>query len=75
MLGVEPGLNDPMSVFLTFLRMRLIGEPGSVGLGDAALLFFEEMAGGAALGVAAGWLLAQSLKRLPIEPHSPRSWC
>src|SRR6201998_2061771 len=72
LLEVESGLNDPMSVFLTFLLMRLIAEPGSVGVGDAVLLFLEEMAGGAALGLAGGWLLAQSLKRLPIEaPFAP----
>ena len=67
LLEVESGLNDPMSVFLTFLLLRLIAEPGSVGVGDAVLLFLEEMAGGAALGLAGGWVLAQSLKRLPIE--------
>jgi NhaP-type Na+/H+ and K+/H+ antiporter len=71
-LGVESGLNDPMSVFLTFLLIHLIAEPGSIGVGDAALWFLEEMVGGAALGVAGGWLLAQSLKRLPIEaPLAP----
>jgi NhaP-type Na+/H+ and K+/H+ antiporter len=72
LLEVESGLNDPMSVFLTFLLLRLIAEPESVGVGDAVRLFFEEMAGGAALGLAGGWLLAQSLKRLPIEaPFAP----
>jgi NhaP-type Na+/H+ and K+/H+ antiporter len=64
LLEVESGLNDPMSVFLTFLLLRLIAEPGSVSVGGAVL---EEMVGGAALGVAGGWVLAQSLKRLPIE--------
>ena len=67
LLEVESGLNDPMSVFLTFLLLRLIAEPGSVGVRDPVLLFLEEMAGGAALGLAGGWVLAQSLKRLPIE--------
>ena len=67
LLEVESGLNDPMSVFLTILLLRLIAEPGTVGIGDAALLFLEEMAGGAALGLAGGWLLTQLLKRLPIE--------
>jgi NhaP-type Na+/H+ and K+/H+ antiporter len=67
LLEVESGLNDPMSVFLTFLLLRLIAEPGLIGVGDAVLLFLEEMVGGAALGLAGGWLLAQSLKRLPIE--------
>jgi NhaP-type Na+/H+ and K+/H+ antiporter len=67
LLEVESGLNDPMSVFLTFLLLRLIAEPGSMGAGDAALLFVEEMAGGAALGLAGGWALAQLLKHLPLE--------
>jgi len=72
LLGVESGLNDPMSVFLTFLLLRLIAEPGSIGVGGAVLLFLEEMVGGAALGVAGGWVFAQSLKRLPIEaPLAP----
>jgi cell volume regulation protein A len=71
-LGVESGLNDPMSVFLTFLLIHLIAEPGSIGVGGAVLLFLEEMVGGATLGVAGGWVLAQSLKRLPIEaPLAP----
>jgi NhaP-type Na+/H+ and K+/H+ antiporter len=32
------------------------------------LQFLEEMAGGAAIGLAGGWALAQLLKRLPLEP-------
>ena len=61
-----------MSVFLTVLLLHLIAEPGSIGVGGAVLLFLEQMIGGAALGVAGGWALAQSLKRLPIEaPLAP----
>src|SRR6516165_7588686 len=72
LLSVESGLNDPMSVFLTFLLIHLIAEPGSIGIGGAVMLFLEEMVGGAALGLAGGWLLARSLKRLPIEaPLAP----
>jgi cell volume regulation protein A len=67
LLEVESGLNDPMSVFLTLLLLRLIAEPGTVGIGDSALLFLEEMAGGAVLGLAGGWVLAQLLKRLRLE--------
>jgi cell volume regulation protein A len=67
LLEVESGLNDPMSVFLTLLLLRLIAEPGTVGIGDSALLFLEEMAGGAVLGLAGGWALAQLLKRLRLE--------
>jgi cell volume regulation protein A len=66
-LEVESGLNDPMSVFLTFLLLRLIVEPSSMGFSDAALLFVKEMAGGAALGLAGGWALLQALKRLRLE--------
>jgi NhaP-type Na+/H+ and K+/H+ antiporter len=67
LLEVESGLNDPMSVFLTFLLIRLIAEPGSIGFGDAALLFVREMAGGAVLGLTGGWGLAQLLKHLRLE--------
>ncbi|TMJ65640.1 MAG: potassium/proton antiporter [Alphaproteobacteria bacterium] len=67
LLEVESGLNDPMSVFLTILLLRLIAEPGSVGIGEAALMFLEEMVGGAVIGLAGGWVLAQLLKRLRLE--------
>jgi cell volume regulation protein A len=67
LLEIESGLNDPMSVFLTLLLLRLIAEPGSISTVEAALLFFEEMVGGAVLGLAGGWVLAQLLKRLPLE--------
>lgn len=66
-LEIESGLNDPMSVFLTLLLLRLIAEPGSMGIGEAALMFLEEMAGGAVLGLTGGWVLAQLLKRLALE--------
>jgi cell volume regulation protein A len=72
LLEIESGLNDPMSVFLTFLLMRLIAEPGSIGLGEAALWFLREMMGGALLGLAGGWALAQGLKHLRLEaPLAP----
>ena len=67
LLEVESGLNDPMSVFLVFLVLRLIAEPGSLGIGQAMLLFVEEMVGGAAIGLGGGWALTQLLKRLPLE--------
>jgi NhaP-type Na+/H+ and K+/H+ antiporter len=67
LLEVESGLNDPMSVFLTLLLLHLIAEPGSIGIEEATLWFFEEMAGGAILGLAGGSVLAQLLKRLRLE--------
>jgi cell volume regulation protein A len=67
LLEVESGLNDPMSVFLTLLLLRLIAVPGSMGVGEAVLMFLEEMAGGAVIGLVGGWVLAQLLKRLALE--------
>ncbi len=68
LLEVESGLNDPMSIFLTVLVLRILSEPGWATFGNAALLFVREMAGGAAVGFAGGWLLAFLLRRLPLEP-------
>ena len=67
LLEVESGLNDPMSVFLTVLLLHLIAEPGAVGIGEAVLMFLEEMVGGALIGLAGGWVLARLLKRLRLE--------
>lgn len=67
-LEVESGINDPMSVFLTVLLVRTIALPQGFGVGAAAELFAVEMLGGAAVGIAGGWLLVQAVKRLKIEP-------
>lgn len=66
-LEVESGLNDPMSVFLTFLLLRLFAgaEPMTVAAG--VLDFARQMVGGGAIGLAAGWALTQALRRLRIE--------
>ena len=69
-LEVESGINDPVSVFLTVLLVEIAlmpaGTVGGVGLLEhSLLLLLEEMGGGAVLGVAGGWLLRQSVKRLP----------
>ncbi len=68
LLEVESGLNDPMSVFLTFTLLRLFAGAGSLALGGAALDFAREMIGGAVIGLAAGWALAFALKRFRIDP-------
>ena len=67
LLEVESGLNDPMSVFLTFLVLEIITEPQAATVASALLLFVREMAGGASLGLLGGWALGQLLKRLPLE--------
>jgi potassium/hydrogen antiporter len=67
LLEIESGLNDPMSIFLTFVLLRLFVAPETVSLWGAAQGFLVEMAGGALLGIAGGWLLAVALRRLTIE--------
>ncbi len=66
-LEVESGLNDPMSVFLTVGLVELLTVPGGLGAGRAALLFAEEMGGGAAIGVASGTLLLWLFRTLNVE--------
>jgi NhaP-type Na+/H+ and K+/H+ antiporter len=68
LLEVESGLNDPMSIFLTILLVHAIADPAWISVGRAVWLFVKEMAGGAVLGLAGGWVLARALRRLPIEP-------
>src|SRR6266851_6190947 len=51
LLEIESGLDDPMSVFLTLLLLRIIVEPDSIGIGAAVMLFLKmlflkEMGGG-----------------------------
>jgi len=67
LLEVESGLNDPMSIFLTIFVIRLLVDPASASVPDAALLFTREMIGGGAIGLGGGWLLAVALRRLSLE--------
>jgi NhaP-type Na+/H+ and K+/H+ antiporter len=66
-LEVESGFNDPMSVFLTFLLLRLIAMPGTVSVTHSIVSFVEQMTGGALIGIVAGWGLSVALRRLPLE--------
>ena len=66
-LEVESGLNDPMSIFLTFLLIDFIVRPGEVTTGHAVLFFLREMGGGGALGLVGGYALLLLLRYLPLE--------
>jgi cell volume regulation protein A len=68
LLEVESGLNDPMSVFLTFMLMRMFAHTSALTIPGALLDFVQEMAGGAAIGLASGWVLTKALSKLRIEP-------
>jgi cell volume regulation protein A len=67
LLEVESGLNDPMSIFLTIFVIRVLVDPASASVPDAALLFAREMIGGGAIGLGGGWLIAVALRRLSLE--------
>lgn len=67
-LELESGLNDPMSVFLTVLLVQAVTRPAGITIGRAILIFIEEMAGGALLGLAGGFALLWLLRRLHLEP-------
>ena len=66
-LEVESGFNDPMGVFLTLILTELLVLPAGMGWGRATGLFVWEMAGGAAMGIAAGWGLAWLLRWVEAE--------
>ena len=67
LLEVESGLNDPMSVFLTFALLQLVAEADRATLLVAAMDFAREMFGGAGLGLACGWVLRAALAWLRLE--------
>ncbi|HYZ60953.1 MAG TPA: cation:proton antiporter [Acetobacteraceae bacterium] len=55
-LEVESGLNDPMSVFLTVALVELVTTPEGLDAAHVLWLFAREMGGGAAIGLASGFL-------------------
>jgi potassium/hydrogen antiporter len=65
-LELESGLNDPMSVFLTLTLVEAAG-PGAAPLfGDAAWMFVREMAGGAVIGLAAGYAMLRVFRSVGL---------
>jgi cell volume regulation protein A len=68
LLEVESGLNDPMSVFLTFTLLRLFAHTTPMTVASAAIDFGEEMIGGIVVGLCCGWAMKTILTKFPIEP-------
>ena len=66
-LEIESGLNDPMSVLLTLFLVAWLLTPAGLTIGDAALTFFAEMGGGAAIGLGGGYILLWLLRRLTMD--------
>jgi cell volume regulation protein A len=65
-LEVESGLNDPMAVFLTVGCVALLLADGAEPTWRLAIDFFNQIAGGAAIGLAAGFTLVWLINRLEL---------
>jgi cell volume regulation protein A len=68
-LEIESGMNDPMAVYLTltFIALALAvasGDGASLGWADVLRSLLQQFGWGAALGLAAGYGMAELLKRL-----------
>ena len=71
-LEIESGANDPMAVLLTVGLIEYILSDGSYTGMMAVQFFLLQLGGGAVIGLAGGWLLAQGLTRLQLpEPLVP----
>jgi len=67
-LEAEAGMVDPVAVLLVITFIELIANPGFGAL-DVMRLFVEEIAVGAIVGLAVGWLCVQALRR--VEEIAP----
>jgi cell volume regulation protein A len=62
----ESGANDPVGIAL-LLSLLAVGTDLNVGaIGDVLGTFALQMAIGAAVGTAGGWLLLQAIRRIPL---------
>jgi cell volume regulation protein A len=77
-LEVESGLNDPMALFLTVFCVELLLAEQAEPSWWLALDFVNQIAGGAALGLAAGFALVWLINRLQLAaglyPILAMSW-
>src|SRR5579875_2962059 len=65
MLEGESGANDPVGIALLVALVGATGSPAAVA-GHVVLEFVLQMVVGAAIGVLAGWLLLQFMRRVPL---------
>jgi cell volume regulation protein A len=65
-LEVESGLNDPIAVFLTVGCVALLQADGAEPAWSLAPDFVNQIAGGAAIGLAAGFTLVWLINRLEL---------
>ncbi|WP_265499734.1 cation:proton antiporter domain-containing protein [Paracoccus beibuensis] len=61
-LSLESGANDGLGYLFVMLPLTVILERHDLDAARVALILFKEVLGAALLGLAAGWLVAQTLK-------------
>ena len=66
LLGAESGLNDPMAVALTLGFIAWIQDP-TYGVANLALLLLRQLGLGLVIGLAAGYVAARALPKMPTE--------
>ena len=62
----ESGANDPVGIALLVSLLSMGNTTGLGAVGAVLATFAEQMAVGAAVGIAGGWLLIQAVRRLPL---------
>ena len=65
MLEGESGANDPVGIALLIALLGANGSPAAV-IGHIAVTFALQMAVGAGIGIAGGWLLLEFMRRVPL---------
>jgi potassium/hydrogen antiporter len=65
-LELESGTNDPMAVFLTIALIEVAG-PDGAGPGELMLLFLQQLAIGAVIGLVVAWVAQQLVNRSNLE--------
>jgi cell volume regulation protein A len=65
MLEGESGANDPVGIALLVALIGATGSPAAA-VGHIAVTFVLQMAVGAGIGIAGGWLLLEFMRRVPL---------
>jgi potassium/hydrogen antiporter len=70
LLEGEAGANDPVGIALMAVLIGATGLTGGSAVGHGVAEFARQMAVGGVAGVAAGWLLLQLMRRVPLPSEA-----